>query len=261
MSSSLNTFKDHAPKKEWIKDFFQMPETFFNETTLSAEQQKIYRKFLRRAGLIEKKTTTTTELFKIVQKIGWDEATTWGIMLVNLVYDAREIRWYVETLPPEVEVSRKSVEEKLRNLGISVRISQSIARAYKRFCRLPMGTELKFGTYKTDVKNKKEMWKRTKAKIEDSRVVLYALYKFAESYEGGWHQFSLNQLQKANEQSAGVSPMKIFVIGREEMRHFLNELSAKYPKYINASFTFDLEKISLSPEKTSQDVLKLFEWR
>ena len=91
-----------------------MPETFFNETTLSAEQQKIYRKFLRRAGLIEKKTTTTTELFKIVQKIGWDEATTWGIMLVNLVYDAREIRWYVETLPPEVEVSRKSVEEKLR---------------------------------------------------------------------------------------------------------------------------------------------------
>ena len=59
--------------------------------------------------------------------------------------------------------------------------------------------------------------------------------------------------------SAGVSPTKIFGIEREEMQQFLNGLSTNYPDYINATFTHDLEKISLNAEKTSQDVLKLFD--
>jgi len=35
-------------------------------------------------------------------------------------------------------------------------------------------------------------------------------------------------------------------------------LSAKCPEFITASFTHDLEKITLAEEKTSQDVLDLF---
>jgi phosphoadenosine phosphosulfate reductase len=35
-------------------------------------------------------------------------------------------------------------------------------------------------------------------------------------------------------------------------------LTTRYPEFINASFTHDLEKISLSEEKTSSDVLDLF---
>jgi phosphoadenosine phosphosulfate reductase len=35
-------------------------------------------------------------------------------------------------------------------------------------------------------------------------------------------------------------------------------LSAKYPEFINASFTHDLEKITLARDRTSQDVLSLF---
>jgi phosphoadenosine phosphosulfate reductase len=35
-------------------------------------------------------------------------------------------------------------------------------------------------------------------------------------------------------------------------------LSTKYPEFIQASFTHDLEKITLLSDKTSQDVLGLF---
>lgn len=99
--------------------------------------------------------------------------------------------------------------------------------------------------------------KRTAAKIEDGRVILYALYKFAEA-TGGWYQFNLTRLMSGAD-SDGVSPTKIFGIGREEMEQFLKGLSVNYPEFINVTFTHDLEKISLKEEKTSQDVLNLFD--
>ena len=86
---------------------------------------------------------------------------------------------------------------------------------------------------------------------------MYALYKFAEASDG-WYQFNLSRLMSDSD-SAGVSPSKIFGIDREEMQQFLNGLSANYPDFISATFTHDLEKISLVAEKTSQDVLKLFD--
>jgi phosphoadenosine phosphosulfate reductase len=42
------------------------------------------------------------------------------------------------------------------------------------------------------------------------------------------------------------------------MEKLLTGLSVNYPEYINASFTLDLDNITLRSEKTSQDVLTLF---
>ena len=44
----------------------------------------------------------------------------------------------------------------------------------------------------------------------------------------------------------------------EELRNVLLGLSARFPEFINATYTNDLQSISLR-EKTSADVLKLFE--
>ena len=48
-------------------------------------------------------------------------------------------------------------------------------------------------------------------------------------------------------------------LNREEMERFLNGLTARYSEFINATFTHDLDKISLAEDKTAEDVLKLFE--
>ena len=129
-------------------------------------------------------------------------------------------------------------------------------KSFKRLCEIPLGTELKFGTTESDGRNFSKL-KRTKTRVDDGRIILYALYKFAEA-TGGWYQFNLTRL--LNDSSpAGVSPTKIFGIEREEMQQFLNGLSTNYPEFINATFTHDLEKISLAPEKSSKDVLSLFD--
>ena len=253
---SLNTFSDHAPKPEWLKDFFVNPNSFLEDNNLGVMQVTKFRRFLYDAELADRKSKAATDFTEIVKKIGWDTATAWGLILVNLVYNNPQIRWYVENLPINEGIAREVVEQRLQAAEVSVKDSKSIAKAFKRLCEIPLGTELHFGKTASDG-SKLATLTRTKARIDDSRVVLYALYKFAEATDG-WYQFSLTRLMSDTD-SAGVSPSKIFGIDREEMQQFLNGLSTNYPDFINATFTHDLEKISLVAEKTSQDVLNLFD--
>ncbi|MBR4458459.1 MAG: hypothetical protein IKS31_05835 [Clostridia bacterium] len=87
-------------------------------------------------------------------------------------------------------------------------------------------------------------------------VILYSLYKFAEAC-GDYYQFSLSTLMDDSIERSGVSPTRIFGLDRDTMVRLLNGLSSNYPGFINASFTLDLETITLNPEKTSADVLNL----
>lgn len=254
-NQSLNTFSDHAPKPEWIKKFFSNPNSFLQENTLGIMQITKFRRFLYDTELADRKSKMATDFAELAKKIGWNSATTWGLILVNLVYNNPQLRWYVENLPVGEGISREVVEGKLQASGVSVKDSKSITKAFKRLCKIPLGTELHFGT--TNDGRKFSTLERTKAKVDDGRVILYALYKFAEATDG-WYQFTLTRLMN-DANSAGVSPTKIFGIEREEMQQLLNGLSTNYPEFINATFTHDLEKISLVAEKNSRDVLNLFD--
>lgn len=94
----------------------------------------------------------------------------------------------------------------------------------------------------------------------DAKVILYSLYKFAEAC-GDYYQFTLETLLDDSIERDGVSPTRIFGLDRETMVRLLNGLSVNYPEFIAASFTLDLDTITLRPtgsELTSEDVLKLF---
>ena len=51
---SLNSFADHAPKRDWLVSFFELKEDFFTEHTLGPMMYDMFRRFLRDAGLNEK---------------------------------------------------------------------------------------------------------------------------------------------------------------------------------------------------------------
>lgn len=255
-NTSLNTFADHAPKLDWVRNFFYNPKLFLEDNTLGIMQISHFRRFLFDAELVDKKTKSVTNFTELVKKIGWNTATSWGLIIVNLIYNNLQVRWYVENLPVGEGIERKIVEGILQDTGVSAKDSRSITKSFKRLCEIPLGTELNFGTtFSEDAKSM--TLKRTKAKIDDSKIILYALYKFAEA-TGGWYQFTLTRLLTTSN-SAGVSPTKIFGIERDEMREILNGLSVNFPEFINVTFTHDLEKISLAEEKNSQDVLNLFD--
>ena len=88
-------------------------------------------------------------------------------------------------------------------------------------------------------------------------VILYSLYRFAEACDG-YYQFSLSTLMDDTLERDGISPTRIFGIDKDKMIQLLNNLSTHYPEFIRASFTLDLETITLSADKTAEDVLELF---
>ncbi len=252
---SLNNFCDHAPKPDWLRDFFSAPDSFLTANNLSIAQESKFKRFLYDAELVDRKSRTPTDFTALAKKIGWNQAKTWGLILVNLVCNNPQVRHYVEDFPIDEEIARAEAEKIFQAHGMSFRSSRSIVSSYKRFCLTPLGTELHFGAT-VSIGKKLSTLKRTKGKVDDGRIILYALYKFAEAIDR--YQFRLSFLMSESKLE-GVSPAKIFGIEREEMTQFLNGLSTNYPDFINATFTHDLEKISLVAEKTSQDVLKLFD--
>ncbi len=251
---SLNTFADHAPKPDWVRLFFEQQNKFFADNTLGPMQISMFKRFLSDASLISK--NSVTEFTSLITRIGWDTEQAWGLILVQLAYNNPQFRWYIEKLPIGSNYSRKIVEAMLTAIDISEKDSKSIVKAFKRLCDLPLGTKLNFGVV-TEKSKQIETLSRCKSTLTDNRVVLYALYKFAEACEG-YYQFTLTRLLDHAIEAVGISPTQIFGFDRDDMEKILLGLTVKYPDFINATFTHDLDKITLRDDKTSEDVLGLF---
>ena len=93
---SLNSFADHAPKRDWLVSFFDLKDAFFTEHTLGPMMYDMFRRFLKDAGLNEK--NHFTPFAELISNIGWESETALGLMLVNLAMDNPQIRWYVNNL-------------------------------------------------------------------------------------------------------------------------------------------------------------------
>lgn len=247
---SLNSFADHAPKPEWLRSFFELKEDFFSEHTLGPMMFDMFRRFLKDASLNEK--NHFTPFAELISQIGWETDTAQGLILINLVTENPQIAWYVNNLDLGRTYSRQTVEDMLTAVDVKPKDSKSIAKSYKRLVETPLGTSLHWGF----VTNEGDLV-RTKCSVSDSRVVLYGLFKFAEKCND-YKEFTLTTLLNDSINRDGISPACIFGLDREDMMPLLLGLSAKYPDFITASFTHDLEKISLAGDRSSQDVLDLF---
>ena len=247
---SLNSFADHAPKRDWLVSFFELKENFFTEHTLGPMMYDMFRRFLRDAGLNEK--NHFTDFAELISNIGWETDTALGLILVNLALENPQIGWYISNMDIGYFYERKQIEEMLISLDVKPKDAKSIAKAYKRIVETPIGTVLNFG-YVTDEGD----MVRTKCSVSDNRVVLYALYKFAEKCNLD-KEFNVSYLYDEAVERAGISPVRIFgLYDEEKFRSTLLGLSSAYPEFINATFTNDLQTITLR-DKTSDDVLSLF---
>jgi phosphoadenosine phosphosulfate reductase len=247
---SLNSFADHAPKLEWLQSFFELKESFFSEHTLGPMMYDMFRRFLKDASLNEKNHFTA--FAELISRIGWETDTAWGLILINLVNENPQLEWYVNTFDIGRGYPRQIVEEMLTALDVKSKDAKSIVKSYKRLIETPLGTNLRFG-YVTDDGD----LVRTKCSVSDPRVVLYGLFKFAETCNN-YKEFTLATLLNDSIERDGISPTRVFGLDRDDMMPILLGLSAKYPEFITASFTHDLEKITLAEDKSSADALDLF---
>jgi phosphoadenosine phosphosulfate reductase len=247
---SLNSFADHAPKPEWLRSFFELKDAFFSDHTLGPMMYDMFRRFLRDASLNDKNHFTS--FAELVSILGWDTDTAQGLMLTNLVSENPQFEWYVSNFDVGVSYTRQNVEDMLIALDVKPKDAKSIVKSYKRLVETPLGTVLHFGHVTDDGD-----LVRTKCSVSDPRVLLYALFKFAEKCNN-YKEFTLATLLNDSIDRDGISPSRIFGLDREDMTPMLLGLTSMHPEFIIASFTHDLEKITLAEDKSSKDVLDLF---
>lgn len=254
---SINSFANHAPKTEWVQEFFDLGEEYWNGNSLNKKNQEPKLKIFFRDGGFTDAKGTPTKLFEIVSRYGYSHPLTWGLFMANFAYN-KQCRWYVENMDTGVYYSRNDISELLVNReNVKPDDATSIINAFKRFCALPLGTVFDFGY--VDMKGKQiDSLCRTKCNLPDSRVLLYALYVFAEKCNMD-KEFHISYLFDEEVERDGISPVRIYgLYDEEELKSMLLGLSSAYPEFINATFTNDLKTVTLY-DKSADDVLSLFE--
>lgn len=249
---SLNSYSHHAPKREWFEQYFEFKNEFDEKHSLGSQMYSFFKRFLRDAMLLDE--TGFSKIAELIDKLGLDSEQSWGIIYTNLCY-APQVGWFVNKTKFHEHYDKAYLATLMIEDGAKENWTNDIFSSLSRICDLPIG-ELGLGRTEKE-KNRIVALLREPWETPDALVVLYALYRFAEAC-GEYYQFTLSTLLDDEIERDGVSPTKIFGLEKDEMIRILNGLTINYPEFISASFTLDLDNITLRSDKTSMDVLELF---
>ena len=253
---SVDRYGNMGIEYDWVRKYMQNTEDFWNSAHgLGTNMVKYLKSFLSDSGIAVRKKSdyVLTDFGQKVKQLGVEDVNAWGLMVSNLVYTS-EYNWWVKNTVVDQTYTPAEI---MAMLGDDMTVN-----SYKNIfiSTEQVGTELGLGLCDYQLKNGKkylESITRGKWKNPNPRVILYSLFKFAEAC-GDYYQFTLKRLLNHDIESDGISPTQIFGLDRNTMEKLLTGLSVNYPEFINASFTLDLDNITLREGKTSQDVLELF---
>jgi phosphoadenosine phosphosulfate reductase len=251
-SMSLNSYSHHAPKIDWMRQYFKFKTTFNENHNLGSQMYSFFKRFLRDANLLDK--TGFSKTSEIIESMGMESEQAWGIIFVNLCY-AAQVGWFVSHIDFNEEYTKAYLANMMIEDGAKESWTNDIFSSLSRLSELPMGN-LGFGTA-IRKNNKIVSICRLEWDKPIAEVILYSLYKFAEAC-GDYYQFSLDTLMDNTIDREGVSPSRIFGLDQDSMVRILNGLSINYPEFIAVSFTLDLDSITLRANMTSANVLQLF---
>ena len=251
IKKSLNRYSTHAPKREWIDEFFKYKNEFLENHSLGSDMIKNFKAFLKDSRLSDEKYhfSKTAEL---IEKIGLRNDNSWAILFVNLSFTP-QINWFVKNVGFDKTYSREEIEKKLLDSEAkNNRAVKDIWLCFGRFCNLPF-SEVGMGTMTKEKGHNIEITRKPWIN-PDPLVILYAIYRYSECQNV--KRFTLSDLIEPNQEVKGANVGEIFGIDRETFKRMLLEMSSNYPEFINASFTNDLSCIVLNETKTSDDVLQ-----
>ena len=251
-TKSLNCYSHHAPKMDWFTQYFSLKNDFDDNHSLGSQMYSFFKRFLRDAELLDASGFSYTA--QVIDNLGLDNDCSWALMLANLAYTP-QVNWAVKRLHINEAYGKDYALSLLVADGAKESWVKDIWSSFSRLADLPLGT-VGFG-YPSKEKGRMVAITRMPWQNPNPLVILYSLYKFAEAC-GDYYQFTLSRLLNHDIDSDGISPTEIFGLDRNQMEKILNGLTINYPDFINASFTLDLDNITLNSEKTSQDVLSLF---
>lgn len=248
-TQSLNCFSHHAPKLDWMEQYFTLKNEFKEKNTLGSQMFSFFKRFLKDADLLD--DNGFTRFAEIISDIGLDENLSWALMLANLAYNP-QIGWYICNISFGETMSKEYVCSMLVDSGADEKWVNDVWSSLARILDLPF-SHVGLGEMVKE-KNKAVALYRTGWQVPDERVILYSLYQFSEKC-GNFKQFTLTRLLDTSIESDGISPTQIFGLNRDTMEKVLNGLTFNYPDLIEARFTLGLDNITLKSNKSAEEIL------
>lgn len=248
-TQSLNCFSHHAPKLDWMEQYFTFKNEFKEKNTLGSQMFSFFKRFLKDADLLD--DNGFTRFAEIISDIGLDENLSWALMLANLAYNP-QIGWYICNISFGETMSKEYVCSMLVDSGADEKWVNDVWSSLARILDLPF-FHVGLGEMVKE-KNKAVALYRTGWQVPDERVILYSLYQFSEKC-GNFKQFTLTRLLDTSIESDGISPTQIFGLNRDTMEKVLNGLTFNYPDLIEARFTLGLDNITLKSNKSAEEIL------
>lgn len=257
---SVDRYGNIGIEYDWVVDYISKKDEFWNNNELGTNKIKNMKSFLSDAGIILQKKYTITSLGEKIASIGIETELAWGIIISNLVYTA-ELNWWVLNTAFNQNYTPIQLYSMLSDKVVSENSQKHIVSAYKNIFASNeiLGKALGLGVCNLKENSSNRVLldiKRTVWQHPIPEVILYSLFKFSEACDG-YYQFSLSTLLDDSLERNGISPTRIFGLDKDTMVGLLNNLSTHYPEFIRASFTLDLETITLSEDKSAEDVLNL----
>lgn len=252
----INKYLSVGVDAEWINSFIDD-----NSFEPGNRKTDVMYGFMTDAGIVAKRKLTS--FGELITRMGTSDANSWALMLCNLAYTPA-FQWYIKNIPfnetyyerqLDIDMGEDTTKKAKSEFWNGFKTILDTNEAFKE-----IGLGIPDITVKqTTAGEKKSMNSLVRQPWQDPdpRVILYSLYKFAETC-GDYYHFTLRRLMDHDVDSAGISPTQIFGIDSDTMQQILIGLSINYPEFINASFTLDLDKIDLVNTKSSSDVLELF---
>lgn len=252
----INKYLSVGVDAEWINSFIDD-----NSFEPGNRKTDVMYGFMTDAGIVAKRKLTS--FGELITRMGTSDANSWALMLCNLAYTPA-FQWYIKNIPfnetyyerqLDIDMGEDTTKKAKSEFWNGFKTILDTNEAFKE-----IGLGIPDITVKqTTAGEKKSMNSLVRQPWQDPdpRVILYSLYKFAETC-GDYYHFTLRRLLDHDVDSAGISPTQIFGTDSDSMQQILIGLSINYPEFINASFTLDLDKIDLVNTKSSSDVLELF---
>lgn len=283
--TGLDRYYSFGIRENWLRVYFDYEgtEQFWNtdgDGEVPNKKKDAFLNFVKDAGIVDEDKTLKGKEYRYTRykpndfgrkmfSLGIDDESMWAYLMCNLAYaeDSEEFRWFVKNIPFGETITLESIRLRLDEVmendksGLGKR---NVCDALKSFVvKTPFGTKLGLGSvadYEEKVSaNGKETitlnyFVRGSWDNPDEKVILYALYKFADAC-GNYRQFTLTRLLDTSIESDGISPTQIYGLNRETMEKVLNGLTFNYPELIEARFTLGLDNITLKSEKSAEEIL------
>lgn len=283
--TGLDRYYSFGIRENWLRVYFDYEgsASFWNtdgDGEVPNKKKDAFLNFVKDAGLVEEDKSLKGKEYRYTKykptifaqkmfSLGVDDENMWAFLMCNLVYaeDSKEFRWFILNIPFGETMTLESLKLRLDEVmendksGLGKR---NVCDALKAFIiKTPFGKKIGLGSiadYEEKISaNGKETitlnyFIRGAWENPDEKVILYALYKFAEAC-GNYRQFTLNRLLDTSVESDGISPTQIFGLDREAMEKKLNGLTFNYPDLIEARFTLGLDNITLKSDKSANEVL------